>query len=65
MNRICQACKTEIPTGCAVLRGNAHNLSAYHRGCFTLVRAVAGVDVPAVASEFGPLTRRMVEAGIL
>ena len=61
----CTDCHRPIPTGGAVLRGNGHELNAWHPACFTVHRAVSGIDAPAIAAEVGPLTRRLVEAGVL
>jgi hypothetical protein len=40
----CTDCHQPIPNGLGVLRGNGHELLAWHRGCFTLHRiAVEGL----------------------
>jgi hypothetical protein len=36
----CTDCHQPIPTGLAVLRGNGHELLAWHRACYALARGV-------------------------
>ena len=36
----CTDCHQPIPAGLAVLRGNGHELLAWHRECYTVVRAL-------------------------
>jgi hypothetical protein len=53
----CTACHTPVPTHVAIARGDLRTIRYWHRDCFTVSRAVAGVVVPVM-----PLTVRMALA---
>lgn len=57
----CTDCHQPIPVGTAVLRGNGHELLAWHRECFTLHRALPTSDrLPAALTAAAPAC----EAGV-
>lgn len=54
----CAACHLPVDLSVAVQRSDLRTVSAWHRDCFTVARAVAGLEMPAM-----PLTVRMALAG--
>jgi hypothetical protein len=62
MTHTCHACHQPIPRGSATLRGNGHELLAFHRDCYTVHRAVGDIVVVEVPSM--PLTRRLEAVGV-
>jgi hypothetical protein len=58
----CAACGTRIPNGTATIRSRAFVQVAFHKDCYTVVRALAGIDFAAL--EDMPLTRRMMLAEV-
>ena len=55
---ICAACGTHVARNEAVQRTDLRTVRAFHRDCWTVIRALAGIDFAAL--EGMPLTRRLV-----
>jgi len=51
MNVTCTACRQSVKRYDAVIRGNGATQLAFHRACFTIERAVNGIDTAAVKGD--------------
>lgn len=63
MNTTCTACHQPVRRSDAIIRSDAFVQVAYHRACFTIERAVNGIDVTAVQTEIvgRTLSERLAE----
>ena len=57
---ICTACGTRVPRNEAIQRSDLRKIRVYHRDCYTVVRALVGIDFAALDDM--PLTRRLLAA---
>ena len=55
---ICTACGTRVPRNEAIQRTDLRTVRVYHRDCYTVIRALVGIDFAALGDM--PLTRRLL-----